>query len=75
MNIAHLLWAFDVELIPGEEVDPWAMIVVGFMTEPKPFRLRLKPRGPWVLDVITREWASAEKSLDRVMGLAHDVEK
>ncbi|KAF3036125.1 hypothetical protein E8E11_002076 [Didymella keratinophila] len=74
MNIAHLLWAFDVEVVSGEEVDPWAMVVVGFMTEPRPFKFRLKPRSQWVLDVIKREWESAEKSLDRVMGLAHDVE-
>ncbi|KAJ4338623.1 hypothetical protein N0V95_008003, partial [Ascochyta clinopodiicola] len=51
LNIAHLLWAFDVEAVEGEEVDPWAMVVVGFMTEPRPFRFRLKPRGQWVLDV------------------------
>lgn len=75
MNIAHLLWAFDVEVVPSEDVDPWAMVVVGFMTEPRPFRFRLKPRGQWVLDVVQREWTSAEKSLDRVMGLARDVEK
>ncbi|KAL1642321.1 hypothetical protein SLS61_009707 [Didymella pomorum] len=75
MNITHLLWAFDVEAVLGEEVDPWAMVVVGFMTEPRPFKFRLKPRGQWALDVIKREWANSEKSLDRVMGLAHDVEK
>ncbi|KAF3038667.1 hypothetical protein E8E12_007107 [Didymella heteroderae] len=75
MNIAHLLWAFDVEVLRGEEVDPWAMVVVGFMTEPKPFRFRLKPRGQWVPGVIKREWENAEKSLDMVMGLAQDVEK
>jgi cytochrome P450 len=74
MNIAHLLWAFDVEVVPGEDVDPWAMVVVGFMTEPRPFKFRLKPRGQWVLDVIKKEWESAERSPERVMGLAQDVE-
>lgn len=74
MIIAHLLWAFDVEVVPEEEVDPWAMVVVGFMTEPRPFKFRLKPRGQWVLDVIEREWIGAEKSLDKVMNLAHTVE-
>ncbi|KAJ4368706.1 hypothetical protein N0V86_009615 [Didymella sp. IMI 355093] len=74
MNIAHLLWAFDIEALHGEEVDPWAMVVVGFMTEPRPFRFRLKPRGQWVLDVVRKDWANVEKSLDKVMGLAHDVE-
>jgi cytochrome P450 len=75
LNIAHLLWAFDVEALAGEEVDPWAMVVAGFMTEPMPFKFRLKPRGQWVLDVVRREWESAEKSLERVMGVANDVEK
>jgi cytochrome P450 len=75
LNIAHLLWAFDVEAIEGEEVDPWAMVVVGFMTEPKPFKFRMKPRGPWVVDVVKREWGSAEKCLERVMGIVKDVEK
>ncbi|KAL1795724.1 hypothetical protein ACET3X_005948 [Alternaria dauci] len=75
MNIAHLLWAFDVEALEGEEVDPWEMRVVGFMTEPKPFRFRLKPRGQWVLDVVRKEWESTEKSLEGVMGIANDVEE
>jgi cytochrome P450 len=75
LNIAHLLWAFDVEAIQGKEVDPWAMVVVGFMTEPRPFTFRLKPRGQWVLDVVRKEWGSTEKNLERVMGSAVDVEK
>jgi cytochrome P450 len=75
LNIAHLLWTFDIEAIDGEEVDPWAMVVVGFMTEPTPFKFRLKPRGQWVLDVVKREWECAEKSLERVMGVATDVER
>jgi cytochrome P450 len=75
LNIAHLLWAFDVEAIQNEEVDPWAMVVVGFMTEPRPFKFRLKPRGLWVIDVVKREWENAEKSLERVMGVGNDVEK
>jgi cytochrome P450 len=75
MNIAHLLWAFDIEALEGEEVDPWQMRVVGFMTEPKPFKFRLKPRGQWVLDVVRREWGNAEKSLEGVMGVTNDVEE
>ncbi|CRK18117.1 Cytochrome monooxygenase aneD like protein [Verticillium longisporum] len=72
MQVANLLWAFDVEA--SEEVDPWAMSVVGFMTVPTEFRFKLKPRGPWVLDVITRSWEDASKDLGEVMGLSHDVE-
>jgi cytochrome P450 len=75
LNVAHLLWAFDVETVHDEEVDPWAMVVVGFMTEPRPFKFRLKPRGPWVHDVVRRAWGSTEKNLDRVMGSADDLEK
>ncbi|KAF1930436.1 cytochrome P450 [Didymella exigua CBS 183.55] len=75
MNIANLLWAFDIEAVEGEELDPWAMMVVGFMTEPRLFKFRLKPRGQWVHEVVQKEWASAEMSLERLMGLAHDVEK
>lgn len=58
MQVTRLLWAFDVE--PVEEVDPWSMEVVGFMTLPKEFRFRLKPRGPWVGEVVAREWQAAE---------------
>lgn len=75
LNIAHLLWAFHVEPLEGEECDPWAMVVVGFMTQPRPLKFRLKPRGSWVDHVVRREWANAEKGLDKVMGVAKDVEE
>ncbi|KAL2813025.1 cytochrome P450 [Aspergillus granulosus] len=75
MQIANLLWAFDVEPLQGEVVDPWAMVVVGFMTMPRDVKFKLKPRGQWVKDVIKREWEGAEKGLDKVMGVAVDVEK
>jgi cytochrome P450 len=74
LNIALLLWAFEVEGVEGEEVDPWDMVVVGFMTEPRAFRFRLKPRGDWVRDMVGKEWGGVEKSLERVMGGAEDVE-
>ncbi|KAL3484436.1 cytochrome P450 [Aspergillus germanicus] len=75
LQVASLLWAFDVEpLREGEEIDPWAMVVVGFMTEPKPLKFRLRPRGEWVRDVVKREWEGAEKGLEKVMGVAVDVE-
>lgn len=74
MQIACLLWAFDVEPADGEEVDPWAMVVAGFMTMPKEVKLKLKPRGDWALNVIKREWNTTEKGLGEVMGKANDVE-
>lgn len=54
LQVTRLLWAFDIE--PVDQVDSWSMDVVGFMTVPPPFRFRLKPRGPWVEQVIAREW-------------------
>jgi hypothetical protein len=51
-----------------------AMEVVGFMTVPKPFQFKLKPRGPWVNEVIAREWDAADTSMDKVMGTSTDVE-
>lgn len=72
MQVANLLWAFDVEAV--DEVDPWDMVVVGFMTVPKSFKFRLKPRGPWVLDIIERTWAAADKDIDEIMGTWTDVE-
>jgi hypothetical protein len=74
MQVASLLWAFNVEMVDGgEPVDPWEMVVVGFMTMPRKRKFKLKPRGDWVLDVIESEWETAEKSLDKVMG-TNDVE-
>lgn len=75
MQVASLLWAFDFELIDSEVLDPWEMVVVGFMTMPRERKFRLKPRGDWVLEAIQREWEVADKSLDKVMGTAKDVEK
>ncbi|PLN76184.1 cytochrome P450 [Aspergillus taichungensis] len=75
MQVAHLLWAYDIGSALDTTVDPWNMTVVGFMTMPAEFKLHLRPRGDWVVEVIEREWALADKSLDRVMGSAHDVEK
>ena len=72
MQIAAMIWAFDFELV--DQVNPMDMVVVGFMTEPAPFRFRLKPRGPWVADVVAREFEAADKDLGRVMGGATDVE-
>ncbi|KGO43899.1 Cytochrome P450 [Penicillium expansum] len=74
MHVACLLWAFDIEPADGEEVDPWAMVVAGFMTMPREIKFKLRPRGDWVLDVINKEWETAEKSLGKVMGTGVDVE-
>lgn len=74
LNIAHLLWAFDIEALHGEEVDPWAMVVVGFMTEPEPVQIRLRPRGPWVHATVSREWGAVKKTLEVLLGGVKNVE-
>ncbi|RAK99407.1 putative cytochrome P450 [Aspergillus ibericus CBS 121593] len=74
MQVASLLWAFEIEPAEGAVVDPWAMTVVGFMTMPSELRVRLNPRGPWVGEVIQEAWETAEKSLETVMGPVEDVE-
>ncbi|KAM0345675.1 hypothetical protein ACHAPU_006330 [Fusarium lateritium] len=71
-NIAAMLWAFDFE--PNEKVNPMDMVVVGFMTEPKPFEVKLKPRGPWVLKVIEDEWKTVVKDLGSMMGTPGDTD-
>jgi hypothetical protein len=53
-----------MEPLQGEKVDAWAMVVVGFMTEPRSFKFRLKPRDQWILDVVRKEWENTEKSLE-----------
>ncbi|PLB40378.1 cytochrome P450 [Aspergillus candidus] len=75
MQVAHLLWAYDIGAASDTTADPWKMTVVGFMTVPTECQVHLRPRGDWVMEVIEREWALADKGLDRVMGSAHDVEK
>ncbi|KAF7719899.1 Cytochrome P450 [Penicillium ucsense] len=76
LQVTCLLWAFDIQpLAEGDVVDPWEMVVEGFMTSPKDVRFKLTPRGDWVVDTITREWEKAGKSPEQVMGISSDVEK
>ncbi|KAI7761847.1 hypothetical protein LZL87_004154 [Fusarium oxysporum] len=71
-NVAAMIWAFDFE--PAEDVDAMEMEVVWFMTEPKPFKFKLKPRGPWVSKVIEEEWRTADKDLGNIMSKMSDIE-
>ncbi|KAF5567284.1 cytochrome P450 monooxygenase family 17 subfamily A (steroid 17alpha-monooxygenase) [Fusarium napiforme] len=71
-QVVTMIWAFDFE--PDEEVDEMEMEVVWFMTEPKPFKFKLKPRGPWVSKVIEEEWGTADKELGSIMGNMSDIE-
>lgn len=60
--------------VEGEEMDPWAMTVVGFMAMSKELRMRLKPRGDWVMEAIKRGPKIAAEDLDQVIGSVNDVE-
>ncbi|KAL5590117.1 hypothetical protein FOVSG1_011984 [Fusarium oxysporum f. sp. vasinfectum] len=71
-QVAAMIWAFDFE--PAEDVDAMEMEVVWFMTEPKPFKFKLKPRGPWVSKAIEEEWKTADKDLGNIMGKMSDIE-
>ncbi|KAF5619626.1 cytochrome family subfamily A (steroid 17alpha-monooxygenase) [Fusarium sp. NRRL 25303] len=71
-QVAAMIWAFDFELV--DDVDAMEMEVVWFMTEPKPFKFKLKPRGSWVSKVIEDEWRTADKKLGNIMGKISDIE-
>ncbi|KAF5635018.1 cytochrome P450 monooxygenase family 17 subfamily A (steroid 17alpha-monooxygenase) [Fusarium tjaetaba] len=71
-QVVTMIWAFDFE--PAEVVDEMEMEVVWFMTEPKPFKFKLKPRGPWVSKVIEEEWGTADKEVGSIMGNMSDIE-
>lgn len=75
MLIACLIWAFDIEPVDEVVVNPLEMVVAGFMTMPGEVEFKLQPRGDWAVDVIRREWETAEKGLGKIMGGANDVEK
>ncbi|KAK2029844.1 cytochrome P450 [Colletotrichum zoysiae] len=72
MVFACLLWAFDI--VPVQEVDTMAMDVAGFMTMPSEFKFGIKPRGPWVEEVMQSNWKGVETDFGRVMGGWSDVD-
>ncbi|CAG7994467.1 unnamed protein product [Penicillium olsonii] len=75
MQIASILWAFDIEAADGEEVDPWEMVVAGFMTMPREVKFRLRPRGDWATRVIERDGKDVGKALDAFLGVVDQGEK
>jgi cytochrome P450 len=72
MQMACIIWAFNIEA--ADTPDPLNMEVTGSMTAPSNFSFRLKPRGPWVEEVIHREWTTAETNLGVLIGVSRDVE-
>ncbi len=67
--IARLLWAFEFEEADKpSKLDPDDMKPHGFTITPGPFRIHLKPRGPWARSVIQQEWENADKDVSVVLG-------
>ncbi|KAL6811405.1 putative O-methylsterigmatocystin oxidoreductase [Trichoderma sp. SZMC 28015] len=74
INIARILWAFDInyayeENEDGEkrcEVDPWAF-TQGFNSRPLPFRASFTLRSEEKATVIREEWDAADKDLDQIL--------
>lgn len=66
IQMARMLWAFDVEAGVGENGERHHVddmdCTEGFVTLPKPFRAVMRPRGEWVKRVI------------REAGTTHDID-
>ncbi|KAI0129162.1 putative cytochrome P450, partial [Xylariales sp. AK1849] len=75
VNIARLLWAFDVEagiLEKGGErgpIDPMAC-TAGFSVRPLPFKAVFKPRGPWVRGVVEKDCRTHTYNLASILDQA-----
>ncbi|GAB1310101.1 O-methylsterigmatocystin oxidoreductase, putative [Madurella fahalii] len=59
IQMARMLWAFDVEAGISEATGQRHKVddmdcTEGFVTLPKPFKAEMRPRGQWVRDVILR---------------------
>jgi hypothetical protein len=72
INVAKLLWAFDLEVgvseVTGkrEEVDATAG-TEGFVFSPTPFKAVFRPRGPWARDLIEREGDSHQLDYAKIL--------
>ena len=69
LNIARILWAFDIlpEMTEGPNPkpiipDPWNY-TDGFNSRPKPFPARFVPRSQRVIDTIRADYESAQGQL------------
>lgn len=68
VQIARLLWAFDIE--PGHGAaggalplaDPTAC-TSGIVSSPLPFQARFRPRGPWVTRIISEQCFTQDMDL------------
>jgi cytochrome P450 len=70
INIARMLWAFDigykVENGVWHEIDPLAM-TQGFNSRPMPFKAAFTVRSPEIEAVVQREWQVAVKDVNAVL--------
>ncbi|RFU27833.1 hypothetical protein B7463_g8500, partial [Scytalidium lignicola] len=74
INIARLLWAFDVgyawEEVDGVkkrcEVDPFAF-TQGFNSRPETFKASFTVRSPEKAAIVQQEWNKAEKDIDVIL--------
>ncbi|KAI1103168.1 putative cytochrome P450 [Jackrogersella minutella] len=74
LAMSRLLWAFDFERAidenTGEEIIPDMEILVpdnGMFVQPKPFKMRIKPRSEWKAQRIREEWSKVTELLDDEM--------
>ena len=70
INIARMLWAFDIahkyENGVRQEIDPLAM-TQGFNSRPMPFKAAFTVRNAEIQAVVEREWQMAVKDIDVVL--------
>lgn len=70
IQVARLLWAFDIEP-SGPAPDP-THAVTAILTMPLPYKAVFKPRGPEVMEIISRSCGTWEEDL---AGLLNRIEK
>jgi cytochrome P450 len=67
--IARLMWAFDISKAvnaDGVEITPdQDDLVGGFLMQPRPFPVKIKPRSEWRAAKVREAWASCQALLDQ----------
>lgn len=82
INMARLLWAFNIEYVYEEvngvkvkqEIDPMAF-TQGFNSRPQPFKADFQVRSSHAEDIVKGEWAAAEKDPDVIMDRIRAAQK
>lgn len=82
INIARLLWAFDIshafEDINGvkvkHQIDPFAF-TQGFNSRPSPFKASFKARSAQAAEVVRREWRDTDVDTDKILERIHRLQK